>query len=88
MTTTNPEDFFTADDLVDRPPDVHSSPSGRHRLEVRPYATKPDCWDYSRGTVIRVADGREPQRLELSRDEDGAVAAAAKVERYLAKQSG
>lgn len=87
MTTTNPEDFFTADDLVDRPPDVHSSPSGRHRLEVRTYATTRLL-----GLLPRYGDprgrGGEPQRLELSRDEDGAVAAAAKVERYLAEQSG
>ncbi len=50
--------FFTDANLVDRPPDVRLSPSGRFRLEIRGYTTRPGCWTYSRGTVVRVADGR------------------------------
>jgi hypothetical protein len=33
------------------------SPSGRYRLVVRTYSTGPNTWEYSRGTVHRVADG-------------------------------
>ena len=51
------DQFFTDDRLVDRPPTVYPSPSGRYRLEVRAYRTRPSCWTYSRGTVVRVADG-------------------------------
>lgn len=51
------DEFFTDDRLVDRPPTLYTSPSGRFRLEVRAYATRPNCWTYSRGTVVRVADG-------------------------------
>lgn len=51
------DEFFTDDRLVDRPPTLHPSPSGRFRLEVRAYTTREGCWCYSRGTVIRVADG-------------------------------
>lgn len=59
MTNENQEtsEFFTDDSLVDRPPAMYLSPSGRFRLEVRMYTTKPNCWCYSRGTVIRVTDG-------------------------------
>ena len=35
-----------------------SSPSGRYRLQVCRYGTKPGCWDYSRGEVFRVEDGQ------------------------------
>ena len=35
------------------------SPSGRFRLMIRHYRTKPNCWEYSRGTVTRVEDGEE-----------------------------
>jgi hypothetical protein len=35
------------------------SPSGRFRLLIRQYGTKPGCWGYSRGTVFRTDDGRE-----------------------------
>jgi hypothetical protein len=34
------------------------SPSGRYRLLIRSYHREP-CWDYTRGTVTRVADGAE-----------------------------
>lgn len=51
------DEFFTDDHMLDRPPMIYPSPSGRFRLEVRTYRTKPNCWCYSRGTVIRVADG-------------------------------
>jgi hypothetical protein len=51
------DQYFSDDHLLDRPPTVHTSPSGRFRLEIRTYRTRPDCWCYSRGTVIRVADG-------------------------------
>lgn len=34
------------------------SPSGRFRLLIRQYATREGCWDYSRGTVYRVPDGK------------------------------
>jgi hypothetical protein len=60
MTTDTPTSiasYFTDDHLLDRPPILHTSPSGRFRLEVRTYRTRPNCWCYSRGTVIRIADG-------------------------------
>lgn len=52
--TTNP---YSDDRLIDRPPTTHTSPSGRYRLEIRSYASRPGCWNLSRGTVIRIADG-------------------------------
>lgn len=55
--STSHDDTFPDDRLIDRPPILHTSPSGRFRLEVRAYATKPNCWCHSRGTVVRVADG-------------------------------
>lgn len=51
------DQYFSDDHLLDRPPTLHPSPSGRFRLEVRTYRTRPNCWCYSRGTVIRIADG-------------------------------
>jgi hypothetical protein len=33
------------------------SPSGRYRLLLRGYETRPNAWSYSRGTVYRVSDG-------------------------------
>lgn len=50
-------DYFTDDRMLDRPPHVHHSPSGRFRLEVRTYRTRPNCWCYAQGLVIREADG-------------------------------
>ena len=35
------------------------SPSGKHKLIIRWYSTKKGCWNYSRGTVYRVEDGKE-----------------------------
>jgi len=36
--------------------EVVLSPSGRHRLTIREYATGQNTWSFSRGTVVRVAD--------------------------------
>jgi hypothetical protein len=35
------------------------TPSGRSKLVIRYYSTKKGCWNYSRGTVYRVSDGKE-----------------------------
>lgn len=35
------------------------SPSGRYKLLIRSYHTKPGAWNYSRGTVYRVEDDLE-----------------------------
>jgi hypothetical protein len=40
-------------------PEEILTPSGRFRLLIRQYNTKPGCWGYSRGTVTRVSDGQE-----------------------------
>jgi hypothetical protein len=55
--TIDTHEFLTDDRALDQAPYVYLSPSGRFRLEVRKYRTKPNCWMYSRGTVTRVADG-------------------------------
>lgn len=53
------EAFFTRrNEEVDKRHEV-ISPSGRFKLTIRYYSTKPGCWDYSRGTVVRISDGKE-----------------------------
>lgn len=37
----------------------HLSPSGRYKVVIRQYGTKPGCWNFSRGTVYRVSDGQQ-----------------------------
>lgn len=34
------------------PPDVHASPSGKYTLNIASRATKPGCWNHTRGTVL------------------------------------
>jgi len=51
------EDFYRDENEQSR--HEKFSPSGRYRLLVRNYGTKPGCWSYSRGTVYRVSDGAE-----------------------------
>lgn len=48
--------FFVDENLEGEPKDV-ISPSGRFRLTIRTYRTAPGRWNYTRGTVTRVADG-------------------------------
>lgn len=45
------------DATVDGAPEVVTSPSGRFRLTIQSYRTVPDDWSYTRGTVVRIADG-------------------------------
>jgi hypothetical protein len=52
------EAIFVPENELPDPVEV-LSPSGRFRLLIRGYRTRPGCWSYSRGTVIRVADGAE-----------------------------
>src|SRR5262245_24517694 len=47
------EDFI--DEKIEGEPEVVMSPSGRFRLTIRTYRTT--GWNFSRGTVARVADG-------------------------------
>ena len=48
--------YFVDANLEGEPREV-LSPSGRYRLVIRTYRTTPGRWSYSRGTVVRVADG-------------------------------
>lgn len=48
---------YFVDENVEGEPKVIMSPSGRFRLTIRTYRTAPGRWNYSRGTVARVADG-------------------------------
>src|SRR5688572_2835336 len=48
--------YFVDENVVGEPR-VVMSPSGRFRLTIRTYRTAPGRWNYSRGTVTRVADG-------------------------------
>jgi len=50
--------FIDQNELPDRRQNIVSS-SGRFKLMIRHYGTKLDCWDYSRGTVVRISDGAE-----------------------------
>lgn len=51
-------EFITEENEHGEPCEI-LSPSGRFKLTIRHYNTKKGCWDYSRGTVIRVEDGEE-----------------------------
>jgi hypothetical protein len=51
------ESYFTPERVIHQAESF--SPSGRFRLLPRIYSTKPSAWNYSRGTVYRVADGYE-----------------------------
>lgn len=48
---------YFLDENLEGDPKPSLSPSGRYRLVVRVYRTKPGAWHFSRGTVTRVADG-------------------------------
>ena len=48
--------YFVDENVTNEPKDV-LSPSGRFRLTIRTYRTAPGRWNYTRGTVTRVADG-------------------------------
>lgn len=46
---------YFVDENVEGEPKVIVSPSGRFRLTIRTYRTAPGRWNYSRGTVTRIA---------------------------------
>lgn len=46
------EEFFK-DESKAKPVSVQTSPSGKYRLGVHNFATKPGCWDYTRGKFYR-----------------------------------
>jgi hypothetical protein len=52
------EAFFVPENVVSDSSKVTASPSGHYELEVVRYTTKPNSWDYSRGLVRRLADGK------------------------------
>lgn len=52
------EGCFAADNLDGEPREIRST-SGRYRLVIRSYRTRPGCWNYTRGTVVRLSDGAE-----------------------------
>lgn len=35
------------------------SPSKKYQLTIETYSTKPKCWDYTRGTVVRLSDNHK-----------------------------
>jgi hypothetical protein len=48
------EDYFTEENRTSHPPHEELSPSGRYRLVVTSYGTKPGSWN---GEVFRTSDG-------------------------------
>jgi len=52
-------DYFTEENRSEKTPFENMSPSGRYRLQVTSYGTKPGSWSYSRGEVFRVSDGEK-----------------------------
>lgn len=52
------EKYFVPENLVAGSSKVAVSSSGHYELEVLSYATRPTCWDYSRGIVRRLSDGK------------------------------
>lgn len=52
------KDFYKDENEIKNYDDV-LSPSGKYKLLIRAYETKPGCWPYSRGTVYRISDGVE-----------------------------
>lgn len=48
---------YVADSNLEGEPNEVLSTSGRYRLLIRTYRTAPGRWNYTRGTVSRVADG-------------------------------
>ena len=54
----NVEQFFTPDNKIPDSVKSHDSASGTYRLEVCSYSTGPKSWNYTRGTVTRLADGQ------------------------------
>jgi hypothetical protein len=44
----------------------HLSPSGKYRLVITPFETKPNCWDYTQGLVYRV--GSDSPIAEVQRN--------------------
>lgn len=55
--------FSDANAQMDRRKE-HLSDSGRYRLVVTPFATKPGCWNYSRGEVFRVGTESPIARID------------------------
>ncbi len=56
MTTSRDEFFTPENEKVDSRVE-HPSPSGQYVLTVSNYATKPNCWNYSRGVLRLAATG-------------------------------
>lgn len=54
------QDYFTdANYCGEKEDDTSLSPSGRYRLTVKYYGTKPGCWNYSRGIIHRISDNQQ-----------------------------
>lgn len=54
---TKKTDYYIEENLRKTEEDI--TPSGRFKLVRRWYSTKKGCWNYSRGTVYRISDGKE-----------------------------
>lgn len=57
MSTTTRDDHFVEEKAISEKKQIHKSPSGKYTLTVTPYATKPGCWNYSRGVATNTETG-------------------------------